>query len=73
MDLQSARVRCRRTFLAEGEWRAKVGDAGWDGVWVEEAVNTAGRSSEFHDFSQTVTDLTLNESMTMYDNLIEVV
>jgi len=73
VDLQSARVIFRRTFLTEAELRAKVVDEDWDEAWVEEAVKTAGRSSELHDFSQTVTDLTLNESLTMYDNLIEVV
>ena len=73
VDLQSARVIFRRLFLTEAELRAKVVDEDWDEAWVEEAVKTAGRSTEFHDFSRTVTDLTLNESLSMYDNLIEVV
>lgn len=73
VDLQSARVIFRRMFLTEAELRAKVVDESWDEVWVEEALKTAGKSAEFHDFSQNVTDLSVNKSLTMYDNLVEVV
>ena len=73
VDLQSARVIFRRTFLNEAELRSKVVDEGWDETWVEEALKTAGKSVEFHDFSQSIADLTVNREITMYDNLVEVV
>jgi hypothetical protein len=73
VDLQSARVIFRRMFLTEAELRAKVVDEAWDEDWVDEVIKTAGKSAEFHDFSQNITDLSINKSLTMYDNLVEVV
>lgn len=72
VDLQSARVIFRRVFMTEVELRAKVVDEGWSEEWVEAAVKTAGRSTEFHDFSLQLSDLT-SDHVDRQDNLIEVV
>ncbi len=72
VDLQSARVIFRRVFMTEVELRAKVVDEGWSEDWVEAAVKTAGRSTEFHDFSLQLSDLT-SDHVDRQDNLIEVV
>ena len=72
VDLQSARVIFRRVFMTEVELRAKVVDEGWSEDWVEAAVKTAGRSTEFHDFSMQLSDLT-TDHVDRQDNLIEVV
>ncbi len=71
-DLQSARVIFRRVFMTEVELRAKVVDEEWNEDWVEAAVKTAGRSTEFHDFSQQISDMT-SSHVDRQDNLIEVV
>jgi hypothetical protein len=71
-DLQSARVIFRRVFLNEVELRAKIVDEGWNEDWVDSAVKTAGKSTEFHDFSQTISDMTADH-IDRQDNLIEVV
>jgi len=72
VDLQSARVIFRRMFMTEVELRAKVVDEGWNEDWVEAAVKTAGRSTEFHDFSTQLSDLT-SDHVDRQDNLVEVV
>ena len=72
VDLQSARVIFRRVFMTEVELRAKVVDEGWNEDWVEAAVKTAGRSTEFHDFSMQLSDLT-TDHVDRQDNLVEVV
>ena len=72
VDLQSARVIFRRVFMTEVELRAKVVDEGWSEDWVEAAVKTAGRATEFHDFSMQLSDLT-TDHVDRQDNLIEVV
>lgn len=72
-DLQSARVIFRRVFLTEAELRANIVNAEWDEDWVEKIIKTAGRSVEFFDFSQSVTNISLNDTTTRQDNLIEVV
>jgi hypothetical protein len=72
VDLQSARVIFRRLFMTEVELRAKVVDEGWNEDWVEAAVKTGGRSTEFHDFGVQLSDLT-GSHVDRQDNLIEVV
>jgi hypothetical protein len=69
-DLQAARVIFRRVFLTEAELRAKTVEEDWDEDWVEEVVNTAGKSVEF---AQSVTNLSINGTVDRQDNLIEVV
>ena len=72
-DLQAARVIFRRVFLTETELRSRTVDEGWDEAWVEKVVNTAGKSVEFFEFSQSVSNLSINDTITRQDNLIEVV
>ena len=72
VDLQSARVIFRRVFMTEVELRAKVVDEGWNEDWVEAAVKTAGKSTEFHDFTVQLSDTT-SSHVDRQDNLIEVV
>tara|TARA_R100001443_G_scaffold37809_1_gene51397 strand:+ start:1743 stop:3848 length:2106 start_codon:yes stop_codon:yes gene_type:complete len=72
-DLQSARVVFRRVFLTEAELRANVVNDDWNEEWVEKIIHTAGRSVEFFDFSQSVTNISLNDTVTRQDNLIEIV
>ena len=60
-------------FLTEAELRANIVNAEWDEDWVEKIIKTAGRSVEFFDFSQSVTNISLNDTTTRQDNLIEVV
>ena len=72
IDLQKARVIFRRQFMSEVELRAKVTDEGWDASFVDEAVQTAGKSLGINDVSRALSALT-DSTIERRDNLVEIV
>tara|TARA_Y100000593_G_scaffold30127_1_gene59755 strand:- start:1961 stop:4075 length:2115 start_codon:yes stop_codon:yes gene_type:complete len=72
IDLQKARVIFRRQFMSEVELRAKVTDEGWDASFVNEAVQTAGKSLGINDVSRALSALT-DSTIERRDNLVEIV
>lgn len=73
IDLQKARVVFRRTFLTEVEVRSMIETDNWDKEWVEEAVNTSGKTSPFTDPNVLPSAALLNYNIERNENLIEVV
>lgn len=71
IDLQRARVIFRRQFMTEVEIRAKINDEGWDEKWVNEAVNTAGKSTNWMELGAF--GVTTTGAYDRKDNLIDVV
>lgn len=70
IDLQNARVIFRRQYMTEVDLRAKELTDGWSKSFVDEALNTAGRSLNYLD-QTTLTGLV--SEFTRSDNLVEVV
>ena len=70
IDLQSARVVFRRSYMTEVELRSKVLTDGWDKEFVDMAMNTAGRGLNYLDHS-TLTGLV--SEFERSDNLVEIV
>lgn len=74
LDLQNARVIFRRTYMSEVELRATGQAEGWDTAWIDEACETAGKSSwELAAAYQPAANLLTSNYMERNTNLIEVV
>ena len=69
IDIQNARVIFRRQYMTEVELRSKVTTEGWDESFVEEALNTAGKSLNYLD--QTTLKGLVSEFQ-RGDNLVEI-
>ena len=70
--LQKARVIFRKQYMSEVELRSMINDDDWNADWVDEAIKTTGRSSDFSDI--TTSKSALNpDSIDRRDNLVEVV
>ena len=70
IDLQNARAIFRRQYMTEVELRSKVLTDGWSKSFVDEAINTAGKSMNYLD--QPTLDGLVSE-FSRADNLIEIV
>jgi len=70
--LQKARVIFRKQYMSEVELRSMVNDDDWNEDWVEEAIKTTGRSSDFSDITTSASALN-PDSIDRRDNLVEVV
>lgn len=73
LDLQDARVIFRRTFMTEVELREMIKTESWNEEWVEEAVQTAGKSAWYADPNLIPTTTNITDTLNRADNLIEVV
>lgn len=74
LNLQDARVIFRRAFMSEVELRATAQAEGWDANWVEEAVNTAGKSSwEVYPHYTPAVNPMVRNYLERNNNLIEVI
>jgi hypothetical protein len=71
-DIQSARVVFRRYYMTEAQLLNKVETEDWDAEWVEEAINTMGRFSDYSAYTYAAVGLAEN-SILDRENLIEVV
>ena len=71
-DLQQSRVVFRKVYMTEVELRSRINDEGWDKKWVEEAVQTAGKSVDLNDVSNDFSTMP-GDSVERRDNLIEVI
>jgi len=70
--LQKARVIFRKQYMSEVELRSMINDDDWNEAWVEEALKTTGRSSDFSDITTSVSALSA-DAIDRRDNLVEVV
>lgn len=70
-ELQKARVIYRRVLMTEVELRSKISDEGWDEDFVEQAVETAGKTTDPNGISLNVN--TLGNLPDDNKNLIEIV
>ena len=73
LDLQDARVIFRRTFMTEVEMRELIETDGWDATFVEEAANSAGKSSWYADPNLIPTTTNITNTLHRADNLVEIV
>jgi len=71
-DLQQSRVVFRKVYMTEVEVRSRINDENWDKKWVEEAVQTAGKSVDLNDVSNDFSTMP-GDSVERRDNLIEVI
>tara|TARA_Y100000593_G_C4306562_1_gene336068 strand:- start:973 stop:2832 length:1860 start_codon:yes stop_codon:yes gene_type:complete len=72
IDLQSARVVFRRQYMTEVDLRSKVTNEGWDGKFVEAALNTSGKQMNYLDADIFGTSGTAS-SIERHDHLVEIV
>lgn len=72
VDLQKARVIFRRVYMTELELRAKINDDGWDEEFVEQAINTSGKTSESLTDQVGIANLVTNEAEST-ENLVEII
>lgn len=73
LDLQEARVIFRRVFMSEVELRELQKTDGWNEDFIEDAVNTAGKSSYLTDPNLIPVTSNVTNSLHRADNLIEIV
>jgi len=73
LDLQDARVIFRRTFMTEVELREMIKTAEWDEAFVEEAIQTAGRSDWHSEPNLIPSTTTIRNTLERADHLIEIV
>lgn len=73
IDIQSARVVFRRTFVSEVELRSMATSYDWTPEFIEQAVNTAGLSSQYSDPNLMPAASLINNQVHRNDNLIELV
>lgn len=71
-DIQSARVVFRRYYMTEAQLLNKVETEDWDAEWVQEAIKTMGRFSDYSAYTYAAVGLAEN-SILDRENLIEVV
>ena len=73
LDLQDARVIFRRTFMTEVELREMIKTADWDEEFVNQAVETAGRSDWYSEPNIIPSTTNIGNSLERADHLIEIV
>lgn len=73
LDLSDARVVFRRVFMSEVELREMAITDGWDKDFIEEAANTAGKSSYLTDPNIIPVTSNVTNSLHRADNLIEII
>lgn len=73
VDLQEARVIFKRTFMSEVQFRSIALAEGWDEDFVEEAVNTQGKTGFLQDSNLIPLINAVPNAMEKNNNLIEVV
>lgn len=73
IDIQKARVIFRRTFVTEVEIRSMAAQEKWSDSFVEQAVNVAGKNSQFNDPNLLPAAALINFQVSRNDNLIELV
>jgi len=73
IDIQRARVIFRRTYVTEVELRTMAKQYEWSNSFVEQAVNTAGKQSNFNDPNLLPAAALLNYQVSRNDHLVELV
>lgn len=73
LDLQDARVIFRRTFLTEVELRERIETDNWDEEFVNQAVETAGKSAWYADPNLVPSTTNIGNTLERADHLIEIV
>lgn len=73
LDLQDARVIFRRTFMTEVELREMIKTAEWSEEFVEQAVETAGRSDWYSEPNIIPSTTNIGNSLERADHLVEIV
>lgn len=73
IDIQSARVIFRRTFMSEMELRSMAEQEGWGKDFVDEAVSVAGLRSNFHDPNILPAASLINYQINRQMHMIEIV
>jgi len=73
IDIQSARVVFRRTFVNEVELRGMGARYEWSEEFLDSAANTAGLSSQYNDPNLMPAASLINNQVHRNDNLIELV
>jgi hypothetical protein len=73
LDLQDARVIFRRTFLNEVELRELIETDDWDEEFVNQAVETAGKSAWYADPNLVPSTTNIGNTLERADHLIEIV
>jgi len=73
IDIQSARVVFRRTFVTEVEIRSMGAQYDWPEDFIEQAVSTAGLASQYNDPNLLPAASLMNNQVHRNDNLIELV
>jgi hypothetical protein len=73
LDLQDARVIFRRTFMTEVELREMIKTSDWDEEFVNQAVETAGRSDWYSEPNIIPSTTNIGNSLERADHLIEIV
>lgn len=73
LDLQDARVIFRRTFMTEVELRERIETDNWDEEFVNQAVETAGKSAWYADPNLIPSTTNIGNTLERADHLIEIV
>lgn len=73
VDIQDARVIFRRTFMSEVQFRSIGKSEGWDEAFMDEAVQTAGKTGYLQDSQIIPLVNTVPNAIEKANNLIEVV
>jgi hypothetical protein len=73
LDLQDARVIFRRTFMTEVELREMIKTADWSEEFVNEAIQTAGRSNWYSEPNLIPSTTNIGNTLERADHLIEIV
>jgi hypothetical protein len=73
LDLQDARVIFRRTFMTEVELREMIKTSDWDEEFVNQAVETAGRSDWYSEPNIIPSTTNIGNALERADHLVEIV
>lgn len=73
VELQEARMIFKRTFMTEVQMKSIGLAEGWDEAFMDEAVNTAGKSGYLHDSNLVPLINSVPNAVEKANNLIEVV
>lgn len=73
VELQEARMIFKRTFMTEVQMKSIGLTEGWDEAFMEEAVNTAGKSGYLHDSNLIPLINSVPNAVEKANNLIEIV
>jgi len=73
VELQEARMIFKRTFMSEVQLKSIGLSEGWDDEFIDEAINTAGKSGYLHDSNLIPLINSVPNAVEKANNLIEVV